>query len=733
MNTYNENLQQTVNNTLAALSAQKIKLESEFTSAQYNLYYAQGAEITARDKWADTKHTVKHCQSVNDQSLINDNQAGNLLATVTAANTCVSTGNTNMATAASNVQIASNAIAMLASDIGAALNIATASLFNTDSYKKIQDANYFINEVANDSKNISMLAMEASGKTSEIIATALLNQTKAVNTKVDTLLAATQAELNKFSELAISENKVVSQTTTAEQLAEGALLDAERQAKAIEGAYTDANGKLNLGLSVSVSSGAQISVAFNALPSPLPTFCAQPASGIAIPAAQPRYYLTLVPADKMTMFSTDQAEQLFASWIPGVTTQFYSVMPGVESTPVLLVNDAFNSPIQAGSNYVAFLYIALSMEYKRFIGNFSDLLSAPSQAFIPATTLPLAEKCADKLSSKLSSDVLANQDGSAVGSLCFAAESIIWTEAAKAGAAALDLVKVIGQAAGVDTLSAYSGAVGTSTEQSGVNTVIADEDVLTKAKDALLAVAPSTASWFQDACAVVIDTLGAAYYATIADVQGTAEADAKKAAGQAGSNAVEAGSAAERVIAAIFPADNVTDAPSLADAVRAAAKLATVVADTAVLVVNKKIDFRCILVEYVPVESPKHPDLNLLLSPENQNPPIYFNLNIALQIAPANYVIAIDKPAAQNVKKAKSKQGDAMSPPAESDQSIKLYAVIFDPTTTDNFGNMIQSDKTYRPYILTAVNDSSNKQYLSVLSSALDTLNVFNKDEQVSQ
>jgi hypothetical protein len=722
MNTYNENLQQTVINTLAALSARQSQLASAQTAAQYSLYYAQGAEITARDKLTATNKTVVFCQSVNDQSLINDNQATNLFATVTAANTSVSASNTNMATAASNVQIASNAIAMLASDIGAALNIATASLFNTDSYKKILDANNFVNDVANDSKNVSMLAMDASGRSSEIIATALLAQTNTVTTKTDNLLAATQTELNKFSELSISEYKVVSQTAKAEQLAEGALLDADKEASAIVRAYANANDRLNLGLSVSVNSGTQISVAFSALPSPLPTFLAQPASGIAIPGANPNYYLTLVPADKMVMFSTDQAEQLFASRLPEDKTQFYPLTPNPKGSSVVLVNDAFNSPIQAGSSYVAFLYIALSMEYKRFIGNFSDLLSAPGQTFIPATTLPLAKKCTDKLSA----DVLASLDASAIGSLCFTAESMVSAAAGKAGGAAIDLIKVIGQAAGVDVLSAYSGAIGSSTEQYVANALITDENVLKKAKLALLAVAPSTDLWYADACEVAIDTLSAAYYATVADTQGTAEDDVPKAAGQAEANAIAASLAAERVVVAVFPSG--VDAATISAAVFAASKAAATVADAAALVVN--IEFRCIL-----IESGKQPDLDLMLSPANHNPPIYFNRDLALQIAPANYVLAIDKPAEQAVKGAKKgKEGTATALPTDPNQQERIFVVVFDPNTTDNFGSMIQPDKTYQPYILTTVNGSSRNQYLSVLSGALDPLNVFNKkDEQVNQ
>ncbi|MEI8603558.1 hypothetical protein P4S55_24405 [Shewanella sp. PP-Sp27a-2] len=58
MNTYNENLQQTVVNTLSALALNQSNLDSLKTVAEYTLYYAQGTEITARDKLEETEDDV---------------------------------------------------------------------------------------------------------------------------------------------------------------------------------------------------------------------------------------------------------------------------------------------------------------------------------------------------------------------------------------------------------------------------------------------------------------------------------------------------------------------------------------------------------------------------------------------------------------------------------------------------------------------------------------------------
>lgn len=399
MNTYNENLQQTVVNTLSALALNQSNLDSLTTAAEYTLYYAQGAEITARDKLEGTEDDITTWHNINNQSLINANQVFNLLTSATEANTDVAVSITNTATAAANVQIASNAISTLASDIGAAFNIATASLYQTDVYDKIQSANILINEVANEVKRISKSAMNASGSTSEITISQVLAQTTSVKSNIDNLFKSTQTEFDKFSKLAIAENTQITNASKAERQAEGELSDARREVIAINSAYDNTNNQLNQCLMISVVSGSEITVSFAALP--LPTFYSPQASDVKIPVASPSYYLTLVPVQNQSRFSIDQVEQLFAQRSEINNSLFVSVTPdaSVDATGAVtrsptslpLSYDAFGNPIQAGSSYVAFLYIELSKEYKQYISNYSELLSAPSQPFTPATTLPLAQ------------------------------------------------------------------------------------------------------------------------------------------------------------------------------------------------------------------------------------------------------------------------------------------------------------------------------------------------------
>lgn len=731
MNTYNENLQQTVVNTLSALSAQEASLDSDKTIAEFTLYHAQGAEITTREKLERTKADVNIWQDLNDQSLINDNQVFNLLFSATEANGDVTTSITNTATAASNVQIASNAISLLASDVGAALNIATASLYETDVYNRIVNANSFINEVANESKRIAKNAMNASSHTSEITTTEVLAQTQAVKSKIDNIFKAAQAELGNFTSLASAENLQLSQASQAERQAEGALKDADREVKAIIDAYNNANDQLNYGLSISVVSSSQIQVSFTALPIPLPTFHSTAASAISIPDANPNYYLALLPAQNQTTFSLDQAQQLFAQRSPDDTESFIYVDAQADF-PVTLAQDVNGNPINPGSSYVAYLYVELSQAYKQFISNFSDLLSAPSQAFVPATTLP----------SPVGLTYLYPEpvDGLAWAAALFEVVGL-YTESQTAtteatgnstdASTAEDDAVVAATAAYQDAANAAAAADKAAAAADAV-AIAADSDATQKAAAAAQAAAAETAAVAASAKASSAVTAAAAAVAKAnAGVQANPNKTTQAAAAAANKKAAAANTAETAAIAAattatansVAAAKAATDAATAkatADAAKVAADAAKVAADAAAkeaaaqlaaaeaaaktpapvpstavindVFANAQLEYRCILVK---TSLDPYPNF-LLCTDENNNPPVYFNLAIAEQVSPANYTAAI---------------GPALK---------LLFAIKFVPGTTDNFGDVIEPGATYSPYILAVANGDDASQFVNVLAGPFD-------------
>lgn len=602
MNTYNENLQQTVVNTLSALSLSQANLDSTQTVAEITLYQAQGAQLTARDKLSATQGNQSIWQGISDQGRQNESQVINLLASATESNTDVTTSITNTATAAANVQIASNAISVLAADVGAALNIAIASLYETDVYNKIESANSFINEVANESKRIAKDAMNTTGYASEITTKAVLAQTQTLKSKIDTIFSAAQAQLNGFSTLAITENTQLCQTCQAERKAEGALKDATSEVQAIDTAYLNANLQLNYGLSIAVQNTSTIQVSFQGLPKPLPKFQSSDAKAIAIPDANPKYYLALLPAQNQSIFLLDQAQQLFEQRLPTDTKKFHAIEPGL-NRPVTLTQDVYGSPIKAGSGYVAYLYIELSMAYKQFISNFSDLLSAPSQAFTPAITLLSPNK--------LDTQTSTGSDKSLWTTLVFADPGTPSQGAGSTGA-------TMGTGAGTGTGTPAQDKAVTVTSTSTTSAIVT-----------------------ADGTAVDVDVI----------TTRTTEIEAS-GSGASGSGSPSAGT-------------------------------------------SPQAEYRCIL-----IEKNLDPYPHFQLSQDNNNPPLYFNLTLAEQVAPSNYTMA------QLGKDSK-------------------YVIQFKTGCTDNFGNMIEQGVEYSPYVLTVATNNETGAFVNALTGPYPSLVVY--------
>lgn len=756
MNTYNENLQQTVINTLSALSLQQANLDSLRTIAESTLYQAQGAEFTARDKLRKTAENVAIWQHLNEQSLVSENQIFNLLSSATKANADVTTCMTNSAAAASNVQIASNAIAALAADVGAALNIATASLYDTDVYNKIMSANSFINEVANESKNIAKDAMNASSYASEITSTEVLSQTQALKSKIDNIFKSARAQLSDFSNLAIAETGQLVQASQAERQAEGELRDTTSEVQAIETSYSNANKQLNYGLGVQVVSGAEIKVSFTPQPTALPPFNSSAALTSAVREKAPNYYLALLPTQNQSTFSLDQAQQLFAQRDPLLSTGSFTLInvPDVGKSitePIYLstttqeddkdkdvkAKDVFGNPISVGSSYVAYLYIELPQAYKQFINNFSDVLSAPTASFVPATTLPVPTGL---------SYAYAQPESGLSWATVFFDVAALYPRAELATAEAVASTAAV-RAAEEEALAANGAAKDALTAAASANkaaaaaaamSLAADADATQKATAAAQASAKAQEAMDASVQAkIAVEVAAAIAETTNAAMKSDPNPVTKAAAETANTNLTAARAAEAKAIAAAAKASETADAAAQASTAAAAVKTAAykakaaaddVAADAATAKVAAEaeavkaavaestakaaaavesapainpifadagLEYRCILTE---TNLDPNPDF-LLCEDENNNPPIYFNLSIAEQVSPANYT------------------------KAELGQSPQLlFEVEFAQGVTDNFGNAIQPNTEYQPYILAVANGANGAkpaQFVNVLATSL--------------
>ncbi|HPF10818.1 MAG TPA: hypothetical protein PKW08_05230 [Flavobacteriaceae bacterium] len=394
MNSYNDNLHADV---LASLQSQELdqkKKNAQQNAAMFSLYYAQGARITAADKLESAEADLKAKGAVKDQAVINSTISQNLLMAANQGKAYVSQSVTNASVGAANVQIASNAVLKLASDIGSAFSIISAADHGDPLHPEALQAYQLINQTAAAIEEVSNLAMEASSAAAQISAPTVAAKAKATNTAVNNILKVASEEFDKYSTAVNTDNATLAQTNTKEKEAEGVLVDLYTDYLASQTAYTRTNNQLNLGLQVTAISTQSFQVAFNLLKTPF----ANNSSEVGYPVQN--YFLFVVKEQKKTTFNINSADRILRSndgrFTPVTLTTNQPSGPNAGANPgkkttvspsqkvnmnLLSIKDTDGQKIEFGTNYVVFLMGVYYSDYKKDINNFEDYLSAPSAGF----------------------------------------------------------------------------------------------------------------------------------------------------------------------------------------------------------------------------------------------------------------------------------------------------------------------------------------------------------------
>lgn len=338
MNTYNDNLLSAVTGTLSTIAAEQAQQASEQTVAQYNLYYAVGAQLLAQDKLDKDDIEYDKTMDINDQGVANNNQANDLMDYAQITDQNVTAVVTNTATVAQNVQAASNAILKLAANIGSAKNLVSASDYDTDLQRMTEYANQVINKTAYQSELTSQLAMEASTIASQIISKQVLLDVTATKALFDDMGKRTQAELTSLTESRIADTKRLIAANTTQQSAEGNLKKTTQQYLASASAYEISNKDLNFDLKVAAISKDQINVSFDPLVHP---FDKNGKNGT-------QYYLTVVKASIKDSFSFDIAEGIFNEH---KDKRFLPLAPG-KDIPVQLESESLEAQLQSLGEFI---------------------------------------------------------------------------------------------------------------------------------------------------------------------------------------------------------------------------------------------------------------------------------------------------------------------------------------------------------------------------------------------
>ncbi|WP_264537878.1 hypothetical protein [Flavobacterium sp. N1736] len=316
MNSYSENLHSSVLASLESQEMSKKKLDSQLNSSMFTLYYAEGAEIIANDKLASATKKYNKSQKVKEQAVKTKNISTNIVMSSTQQNSYTSQSVSNLAVSASNIQIATNAIVRLASDMGSIFSIINAADYGTQIYQQSIEAYNLMNRTAYLAEVASQHAMEASACIAEVASSTVEDKAKATDTSIDNLLKIANTDFTNMSAVVATENDAKAAASVNTKAAQGVIESNKVELEAAKVAYNLNNKRLNYNLRVRVPKNVTSSydVAFDYYKAPFGTDekgTNTPELGLQNPVKS--YNLFLVKDSKKSIFSTSAAEDLMGN------------------------------------------------------------------------------------------------------------------------------------------------------------------------------------------------------------------------------------------------------------------------------------------------------------------------------------------------------------------------------------------------------------------------------------
>lgn len=465
MSSYNENIR---SNVIASLQTQELdltKVKSQKNASMFTLYYSEGATVKASEQLAYTEGVLKNKLAVKTQAVSNSNISNNLLSSANRANLNVKQSITNSSVSASNVQLATNAIVKLASNLESIYAIVNSTDIGSDIHILAEEARSLINTTAYDAEIVSQTAMEASIITSEVSASTVLDKSKANNDLMNTVLKITSDEATTAGQKLLTEQSNLAASSTLEKKSEGDYLDISINYQSSKVAYLASNKELNINLLVSKTTAVDFTVSFDSIKLP---FKHLESSSLELKKSNPcypikNYYLIIVKDAKKSTFSISNAKknlfgdegdsiQVSSDNSKGISPltpppnpkRFIipipvpvdsadianSAPPSSNSVNQLIsysinyhemiidgkgpftIQDSDGDDIVLGTNYVVFILGLYTDDYKKKMSSFDDFLSAPSPSFILTSKLVAV----DVKTIKLPDSTLSTQDPSSTTS-----------------------------------------------------------------------------------------------------------------------------------------------------------------------------------------------------------------------------------------------------------------------------------------------------------------------------
>ncbi|WP_184544891.1 hypothetical protein [Mucilaginibacter sp. FT3.2] len=407
MNPYNENLLDVAASVLESQAVELTHAQSEYDASLFELYYAQGAEITTIQKLADSKIQLDNSNAPVKKNATNvNNLATNILASANQANLCGGQAVTNTAVTAANVQAAANATIKLASDVASIFSILTAANDGDKILKIAKTVHDLMNETAYHAELLSQQVMNATAQITEVPFAGVYDQAKSISSSTGNLLKIASADFDSAWQNLNKEVNNLAASAVAAKITEGTYLDKKTDIAAIKSGYMKANAALNLDLRVITddTNGINFTVLFTPLHNPF-----KPAEINERPVQD--YFIILVKKRKSSTFNITNAQQLLTDKAR-CCISVDSIASNKSITQQIAIENTWDTddePINRGQAYTAFVLGVFTNAYKTGTNIYDDFLSAPSLPF----AMNIALKAPDSSHIRVESTNLASTENNA--------------------------------------------------------------------------------------------------------------------------------------------------------------------------------------------------------------------------------------------------------------------------------------------------------------------------------
>lgn len=245
MNTYHDNLSQTITDLLQQRSVACDNVSSQLVVAETNLRYASEAVIAAKDAHrqltTELSEQVTFAQRTAHVKLLGNNENQR----ATSAAQYMKQAVTNAAVCAANMQITANSVVKMASDVASAWSLVNAMDADTEIYRLATETRDLINDAAYDAEVASQLSMTVSIQAAEVPAAELADRSKVTLGLLAPLSNATAQAKDVGEQAVVKAEAALAKTLEGQNAAQATKAAIATQVQAAKESYAFAGKTLN--------------------------------------------------------------------------------------------------------------------------------------------------------------------------------------------------------------------------------------------------------------------------------------------------------------------------------------------------------------------------------------------------------------------------------------------------------------------------------------------------------